>query len=185
MARAREVHGLELAVDAAQALGAAVGANPGVLNMELTKLAEFAGERGTIILADVEAAAIRLPAQDRWRWFDLVGEGNVRAAVDTLGTLMGQGESGVGLVIGLTTHLLRLGIVAEGGQSALEAVLSPHQRWLARRLVAQARRWSPVEIDLALEGLLRVDRLLKASPLTDTHLLEEWLMALAVRRAAA
>ncbi len=32
-----------------------------------------------------------------------------------LGTLIGQGESGVGLVIGLTTHLLRLGVAVDQG----------------------------------------------------------------------
>jgi hypothetical protein len=42
-----------------------------------------------------------------------------------------------------------------------------------------------VEIEAALQGLLRVDRLLKASPLSDEHLLEEWLLGLMARRAAA
>ncbi|MCG6956812.1 MAG: DNA polymerase III subunit delta [Gemmatimonadetes bacterium] len=185
MARAREVHGLEMDEDAARALGTAVGAAPGVLAMELSKLAEFAGERGRITLADVEAAGTRLPSQDRWRWFDLVGEGDFQAALDTVGVLLGQGETGVGLVIGLTTHLLRLGVVVDKGPAALEEVLPRHQRWLARRLASQARRWTSEGIESAVEGLLRVDRLLKASPLSDVHLLEEWLMGLAVRKAAA
>jgi DNA polymerase-3 subunit delta len=185
MARARDVHGLEMDEDAARALGAAVGATPGVLAMELSKLAEFAGERGRITLADVEAAGTRLPSQDRWRWFDLVGEGDFQTALDTVGVLLGQGETGVGLVIGLTTHLLRLGVVLEKGPGGLEEVLPRHQQWLARRLTSQARRWTSDGIETALEDLLRVDRLLKSSPLTDVHFLEEWLMALVVRRAAA
>jgi DNA polymerase III subunit delta len=184
MARARERFSLEIDVEAAQALGTAVGASPGVLAMELQKLADFAGGRGRITLADVEAAGTHLPSQDRWRWFDRVGEADFLGALDGLGILLGQGESGVGLVIGLATHLLRVGIVAEKGQSALEAALPPHQRWLARRLVSQARHWSAADIDHALEGLLRVDRLLKASPLSDEHLLQEWLLALAARKAA-
>jgi len=185
MERARDIHGLELEVEAAQALGTAVGANTGILAMELSKLAEFAGDRGRITLADVEAAGTVLPSQDRWRWFDLVGEGRFASAMDGLGTLLGQGERGVGLVIGLTTHFLRLGVASVEGAGALEAVLPPHQRWLARRLVSQARKWRPREIDDALEGLLRVDRLLKASSLSDSHLLEEWLLELAARKAAA
>jgi DNA polymerase III subunit delta len=185
MARAREVHALELEVDAAQALGSAVGANTGVLAMELTKLAEFASARGKVTLADVEAAGTALPSQDRWRWFDLVGEGRFTAALDSLGTLLAQGESGVGLVIGLTTHLLRLGIVATDGPRALERALPPHQRWLAKRLVSQARNWSVEDIDVALAGMLRVDRLLKSSPLTDAHLLGEWLLGLVAGRQAA
>lgn len=185
MARARDVHGVELNVEAAQALGTAMGVNAGVLAMELTKLAEFAGERGSITLADVRAAGTALPSQDRWRWFDLVGEARFTAALDALGTLMAQGENGVGLVIGLATHLLRLGVVAAEGPGALEALLPPRQRWLARRLVAQAPLWRPRDIDEALDGLLRVDRLLKSSPLSDLHFLEEWLLGLAAKKAAA
>jgi len=185
MARAREVHALEMDEDAARALGTAVGATAGVLAMELSKLAEFAGGRGRITVADVEAAGTKLPSQDRWRWFDLVGEGRFQAALDSVGVLFGQGENGVGLVIGLTTHFLRLGVVVDNGPAALAEVLSRHQQWLVRPLTSQARRWTLDEIDGALDGLLRVDRLLKASPLPDAHFIEEWLMGLAVKRAAA
>ncbi len=185
MARAQAQFGVELDVGAAQALGAAIGTNLGILKMELEKLADVAGEGRTITLEDVEAAGTSLPSQDRWQWFDLVGEARLEEALNSLGTLMGQGESGVVLVMSLTTHFLRLGIVAEEGPTALEATLPPHQRWLARRLVAQAKKWRPVEIDAALEGLLRADRLLKASPLSDEHFVEEWLLSLLARRMAA
>jgi DNA polymerase-3 subunit delta len=185
MSRSREAFGAEMDVEAAQALGAAIGTNLGILNQELEKLSGYVGERKRIGLADVEAAGTRLPEQDRWRWFDLVGDARLEEALDSLRVLMGQGESGVGLVIGLTTHFLRMGIVAEQGAQALEAILPPHQRWLAKKLVPQARRWRAVEIDAALEGLLRVDRLLKASPMSDEHFLEEWLLTLLARKVAA
>jgi DNA polymerase-3 subunit delta len=185
MARARARFEVELDVAAAQALGAAIGTNLGILTMELEKLVDVAGQGRTITLAAVEAAGTRLPSQDRWRWFDLVGEGQLDEALDSLGVLLGQGESGVSLVIGLSTHFLRLGVVAEEGPAALEAALPPHQRWLARRLVSQAKRWSPGEIDAALEGLLRLDRLLKATSFSHEHLIEEWVLGLMARRAAA
>lgn len=185
MAQAQARHGVEVQVDAAQALGAAIGVDLGVLSRELEKLSEFVGDRGRIEIADVEAAGTRLPTQDRWRWFDLVGGTHFQEALTTLEVLFRQGESGVGLVIGLTTHLLRLGIVAERGPAALEAALPPHQRWLARRLTSQARQWRPEALDRALEALLRVDRLLKASPLSEEHFLEEWLLGLLVQEAAA
>ena len=103
MERAKEAHSVDFDADAAQALAAAIGTNLGVLSQELKKLAEFVGDRARVSAADVEAAGTRLPSQDRWRWFDLVGERRFAEAVATLGVLMGQGESGVGLVIGLTT----------------------------------------------------------------------------------
>lgn len=185
MDRAQATHGKELDVDAAQALGAAIGTNLGILSQELEKLAGFVQEGARITLADIEAAGTRLPTQDRWRWFEMVGERRFKDAVDALPILMAQGESGVGLVIGLATHLLRLGVVAERGQAALEDALPRHQKWVARKLAGPARRWSPEEVDAALSGLLRVDRLLKASGLSDEHLLEEWLLGMAVAREAA
>jgi DNA polymerase-3 subunit delta len=185
MERATARYGVEMDVPAAQALGAAIGTNLGILNRELEKLADFVGDRKTITVEDVEAAGTQLPTQDRWRWFDLVGQGRFREAHRGLEVLLGQGENGVGLVIGLTSHFLRLGIAAEAGSGALQAALPPHQRWLAGRLADQAKGWRMVEIDAALEGLLRADRLLKSSPLSDLHLLEEWLLTVMARRAVA
>ncbi len=185
LARARERHALDVDIDAARALGAAIGSNLGVLARELEKLADYVGERGTVTVRDVEAAGTRLPSQDRWRWFDLVGEGRFEEALGALDVLAAQGESGVGLVIGLTTQLLRIGLVVEGGPRALEGTLPPHQRWLSGRLAAQARRWRPEEVDDALRGLLHADRLLKSTPLADEALLADWLLGLMARRSAA
>ena len=98
---------------------------------------------------------------------------------------MNQGESGVGLTVGLSTHLLRIGLVVEGGPRAVEEVLPPHQRWLSRQISVQAGGWSADEIRSAVLGLLRVDRLLKASSLSDEHHLEEWLLTLMSREDVA
>lgn len=185
MARAADEHGIEIDVDAARALGSAIGTNLGILAMEMAKLADFVGERDTVTLADVTAAGTKLPAQDRWKWFDLVGDRKLEEACRALPVLLGQGESGVGLVIALATQFLRLGIAIEQGAAGLESALPNHQKWLAKRVASQARRWSLDEIDHALAGLLDVDRLLKASPHTDEHFLEAWLLGLRVRAEAA
>lgn len=185
MARAREAHDVELEVEGARALGAAIGTNLGILTQELAKLVDFVGDRRKIALADVEAAGTRLPSQDRWKWFDLVGDRSFEEARRSLPVLLGQGETGVGLVIGLTTQLLRLGIAIEKGPAGLESVLPYHQKWLARRMGPQAKRWTVEQVDQALEGLLDVDRLLKASPHTDEHFLESWLLGLRVHAEAA
>jgi len=185
MGRAAETHGVEVEVDAARALGAAVGVDLGILARELEKLSELVGERRRITLVDVERAGTRLPSQDRWAWFDVVGERRFEEARLGLRTLLGQAETGVGLVIGLATHLLRLGLVVEKGSAALGAALPPHQKWLARRLEDQARRWSRPEIDHALACLRDVDRMLKASPHTDEHFLETWLLGQRVLAEAA
>ncbi len=185
LARGREQHDLEIEPAAAQALGAAIGTNLGILAKELEKLADYVGDRRTVTIADVEAAGTRLPSQDRWRWLDLVGERRFDEALATLGVLVGQGERGVALVIALTMHILRIGVAVAEGPRALEAALPRHQRWLASRLAGQAKRWTVGDVDVALEGLVRADRLLKSSPLSDEHLLAEWLLGLMARRRAA
>ena len=85
----------------------------------------------------------------------------------------------------LTTQFLRLGVASEEGPRGLEAALPPHQKWLASRVASQAKKWPAGEIETALEGLLRADRLLKASPHTDLHFLEEWLLGMMTRAVAA
>ncbi len=183
--RAEQVHGLEFDVGAARALGAAIGSNLGVLARELEKLSAFVGDRRRVTIEDVDAAGTKLPEQDRWEWFDLVGGRQFEEARSGLGTLFGQGESGVALVIGLATHLLRLAIAVEQGPRGLEDALPPHQKWLAKRMKDQARKWTMPEIDAALAGLLDVDRLLKASSHGDEHFLEAWLLAQRVVAEAA
>jgi DNA polymerase III delta subunit len=101
--------------------------------------------------------------------------------------LLDASESGVGLVIGLGTQFLRLGIAAAGGERALGAALPPHQRWLASRIAKQAARWNADAVEDAIDDLLRADRLLKSSSLTDRQILEELLLRLeqrSERRAA-
>jgi DNA polymerase III subunit delta len=187
--QALDAHGLQLEIEAARALSAAIGAQLGVLASELEKLASYVGDRPEITLDDVRAVGGYIPRADRWAWFDLVGERRFREALELLPTLLESGENGVGLVIGMTQQLLRIGLIAGGGREALERQLKPFQRWLAGRVEPQARRWSPTEVDLALTELLRTDRLLKSTSLTDRQAIEELLLRLADampgRRSAA
>ncbi len=183
--RAAEANGVEIDIDAARALGLAVGTDLGILSRELDKLTEYVGDRRRISLEDVEAVGTRIPAQDRWRWMDMVAERRFGEARATLPVLMGQGENGVGLVIGLASQLLRIGVALESGREGLEQALPPYQRWMARTAVAQARSWTGPELTHALLELRNVDRMLKASPHTDEHFLETWLMGLDVRKREA
>ncbi len=174
-----------LEVEAARAMAVGVGSDLAVLAQEGAKLDAVAPQGEPITLAHVEAAGTRIPRQDRWAWFDLVGKRRFSEALEGLHTLLHHGESGVGLTIGLATHMLRIGVAVHGGQRALEGALPPRQRWLARSVAAQARGWTPEEVEEAVEGLLEVDRLLKSSPLPDLHHVESWLLARLHRAAEA
>lgn len=174
--------GATIEVEAAQALAGAAGTDLGVLTQEVRKLAEMVGPDRPVDLDAVRKGGLHLPQQDRWAWFDLVGNRQVREAVRGLPVLLAQGETAVGLVIGLSTTLLRIGVAIEGGASALQDALPPYQRFLVRRITGQARRWTRADLARAVRGLRRVDQLLKASAISDEVLLEEWLLGLQVRR---
>ncbi len=177
LARAREHFNREMEEEAARAIAAAVGTDLAVVVRELEKLHTLADEGETLTLEHVKATGTRIPRQDRWEWFDLVGERRFREALSGLPILLQHGESGVGLTLALGTHLLRLGLTVAGGPGALEEALPRHQKFLARRYMGQARKWTLDEVEEALEELLKVDRLLKASGFSDRHLLESWLLA--------
>jgi DNA polymerase III subunit delta len=183
--RASSEHGVRLELDAARALGAAIGSDLGVLAVELAKAAAYVADRRQVTLEDVRAVGGYLPRVDRWAWLDRVGEKRFAEALAELPDLLDAGETGVGLVIGVGAHLLRLGILLDGGREALERHLRPNQLWLARRLEPQARRWRSAEIDAALGELLRTDRLLKSASLSDRQAIEELLLRLASLDPAA
>jgi DNA polymerase III subunit delta len=180
--RARS-RGLELDAGAARAL-AATGSDLGVLVQELAKLADYVGARTRVRKADIEAIVGSVPQQNRWDWFDLVGDAKFGEARAAIHVLLDAGESGVGLVIGLGTQFLRLGIAADGGEKALSAALPPHQRWLAGRISRQARRWRPDAVEEVVDDLLRADRLLKSSSLNERQILEELLLRMEQRANA-
>lgn len=180
-----DARGVELETGAARALSAAIGEGLGVLTQELAKLIDYAGERKRITKDDVAALVGRIPRQNRWDWFDMVSDGRFTEARAGLHVLLDESESGVGLVIGLGTQFLRLAIAARGGERALGEVLPPHQRWLAKRLVKQARGWHPEALDRALADLLRADRLLKSASLDERQIMEELLLRLQQRAQKA
>ncbi|MGH7477057.1 MAG: DNA polymerase III subunit delta [Longimicrobiales bacterium] len=182
MERAR-ADGLTLEPAAARALAAAIPGGLAMLMPELAKLREFVGERARITIDDVQKVVGPIARQNRWEWFDMVGNARFAEARRTLPILLESGESGVGLVIGLGAQLLRLAIVSTGGERALQAELPPNQKWLARRITGQAKRWSPALIDAALDDLFRADRLLKSASLTDRQVLEEALLRMDARAA--
>lgn len=176
MAWSRSTFKREMSEAAARALSQAMGSDLAALAGEMEKLSTLVEEGQEITLEIVESAGTRILRQDRWEWFDLVGQRRFPEALEGVAILLTHGETGVGLVIGLGTHLLRIGVVLAGGPGALEAILPPRQRWLAKRYRAQARLWTMASLQRALGGLGRVDRLLKSSPMPDAHFLEAWIL---------
>lgn len=178
METAREELGVEVDPEAARALVGGIGVDLGTLGSELRKLAAYAQDRKRVTLDDVRAVGGIIPRQDRWAWFDMISERRFREALETLPVLLESGENGVGLVIGMGGQLLKVALVCAGGQQALERELKPFQKWMARRIVPVARKWTLPEVDQALTELLRTDRLLKSASLSDRQAIEELLLRL-------
>jgi DNA polymerase-3 subunit delta len=170
--------GVEMDAGAARALAAAVGTGLGVLTQELAKLIDFVGGRRRITRRDVADAVGAVPRADRWAWIDSVGEGRFADARSALPDLFQGAESGVGLLIGLGTHLIRIGVASTGGERALYSVLPPYQHWLVPRIARQASRWTGDSVEAALEDCLRADRLLKSASLDETQVLDELMLRL-------
>lgn len=179
---AREAHGVEVDIDAARALSAAIGSQLGILSTEIEKAVAYAGDRKRVTLEDVKAVGGYIPRVDRWGWFEKVGDRRFEQALEELPLLLDAGENAVGLVIGITSHILKLGLAVAGGEEGLQRALRPNQRWLAQRLIPQARKWTTAQIDSAVADLLRTDRLLKTASLNDRQAMEELLLRLAATK---
>ena len=160
--RSERRHGVRLAADAAAALGSAVGADLGLLDAELAKLAAAASD-GEVDLEQVHELVPNVREVNRWTWFDVVGGRDYMKALGLLPRLLAApSENAVGLLNGLVEQHLFLGIAADGGAGRVTEVLGqvgkPYLKWKARAWAGQARSWTPEEIDRALELLLEADR---------------------------
>lgn len=176
--RAGTLHEVELEPEAARALVAAVGTDLGTLAGEVDKLAQGGKDRRRITSEDVAALVGTVPRANRWAWVELVGDRQLDEAMRQLPVLMAAGESGVGLIIAIGAQLIRVSLAAAGGEPALNEALPRKHPTMVRKLLAQARRWTLPELDVALAELLRTDRLLKTGPPSEAQAMEELLLRL-------
>lgn len=188
MERAAEKHGITLDARAAAALAAAVGADLGLLEAELEKLAAT-GDGTPITIERIAALVPNVRAVNRWAWLDSVAERDYPTALADLPTLLSAPDSSaVGLINALTDHHVLLGIATEGGAPLLERTLGevgkPYLKFKVRTFKNQARRWSGEEIDEALRLLRRADRRSKSTGSgRDGAVLEELLLGLQALQA--
>lgn len=182
--RARARFGVEIAADAAGALADAVGADLGILESELEKLAGAAD--GAIDLELVRSLVPNVREVNRWDWVDDVAARRYAEARRRLPALLSTpSESAVGLLIFLIEQHLLVGVALEGGAGpvgqTLDRIGKRYMKWKARTIAGQARAWTTEELDAALVALLDADRRAKTGG-TDLETLEELLLRLEVER---
>jgi len=185
--RARDRFGAELTASAAAALADAVGADLGVLEAELEKLAGAAAG-GAIDLALVKSLVPNTRDVNRWEWIDEVASREyARARLRLPDLLATPNESAVGLLVALIEQHLLVGVAIEGGAGLVGQTLDQagkaYMKWKARTIAGQARAWTVAELDHALVVLLEADGRAKTGA-SDREALEELLLRLEVGRRA-
>jgi DNA polymerase-3 subunit delta len=159
-------HGKPLAVTAARLLVDLIGADMGLLDQELAKLSLYVGSAARIESADVDQLVGRSREENTWKIFDLLGAGQVPAALAFLDRLLSQGEEAMKLLAAFSLQLRRLGqaarLYSQGtplSKALEEAGVPPfahksteqHMRYLGRRRLDRLYDWL-LQTDLGLKG---------------------------------
>lgn len=152
----------------------------GRLAREIDKLIEMAGDR-PLRIEDVVTGTQEQAFVKPYEFYDNVGERRIGHAQRLLRRLLEQPDfPGVRIVIGLASHLIKLGharALLDAGQNPSQ-VDSAFRGYFGERLVRQARGWHLKEIDRALSALCETDLLLKTGA-SEPHALEAFLARIA------
>lgn len=175
---------VKLDPDAALLLVELVGAEVGLLAMELGKLATYVGERREITRADVGRMVGAGRVESIWRILDAATTGQAAEALDHLDRLLTSGEHPVALLAAITASLRKLhqaGELRAGGRELREACgaagIPPFAVEQTRRQHAHLGRARVHELP---NQLLQTDLNLKGSSgLEPRVVLEELLLRLA------
>jgi DNA polymerase-3 subunit delta len=98
-------HGKAMSAEAARLLVELVGADMGLLDQELSKLAVFVGDGKKIDTGDVDQLVGNNREENVWKIFDLIGVGQTAAALTLLDRLLTQGEEPLRLLGALASKL--------------------------------------------------------------------------------
>lgn len=132
--------GRRLGSSAARLLVHRAGTNAGVLQSEVAKLAMYAGRRSTITVDDVVAVSVPSAAESVFSLMDAIGTADTSRALAVLHQVLAQGENPLGLLALLVRHVRQLWLArASAGPAALADELHV-PRFVAEKLLAQARR---------------------------------------------
>ena len=177
-------HGKPLSAPAARLLVDLVGADMGLLDQELAKLAIYAGSNSRIDTADVDQLVGQSRLENTWKIFDLIGAGQTGEALTLLDRLLDQGEEPLRLLGAFSMQLRRLAQAARlhsQGESVTDALEHAGVPPFGRRSAEQqVRHLGRRRLDLIYDWLLETDLGLKgSSQLPPRTLLERLVVQLA------
>ena len=173
--------GKRIALPVAQRLVDAVGRDLRRLDAEAEKLIAYVGEVSEITAQDVAAVASESATASIFELTDAVGERDTARALRIANSLLGSGETALGLVAMLTRHVRAL----IGARALAERGVNPEAMapdlgmapWQAKNAVRQAVRWQPAELAAALRGLAAAEEEMKTSPTDAGLVLERWIIS--------
>ena len=169
---AKQTHGCQLSLNAAETLVELVGPELGLLDQEVAKLALMTGKDKKIPPELVEKLVGGWRAKTTWEMLDLALDGNVAEALRQVNRLLASGEAPIGLLGQISASLRRLAAAtrlvlqseATGHRVAVGAALQQagvksfvvqkaerQLRRLGRERGSQLYRWL-LEADLDLKG---------------------------------
>ncbi|HEX6970923.1 MAG TPA: DNA polymerase III subunit delta, partial [Limnochordia bacterium] len=159
-------HRIKIAPQAGALLLEAVGNDLGRLESELDKLALYVGPAGRV---DERAVAELVPlgemaaGSEVFRLVDAVGERAAGRALETLDRLLVAGENPIG-ILAMIARQMRLvrAALARGRDAQALAADTGVPDFVARKVVAQARRFTLDEAEAALSACLACDLDLKS-----------------------
>lgn len=180
-------HGKELTSQAAQLLVNLVGADMGMLDQELTKVALYVGDRSSRIEAkDVDKLVGASREEQTWQIFDMIGSGKTGEALAHLDRLLTQGEEPLKLLGAFSWQLRRLaqvGRLCTHNHSLSQAMDRAGVQTFARKGVEQQlRHLGRNRLNHIFDWLLQVDMGIKGSSQLPPRTLLERLVVLLARK---
>lgn len=181
---AKSQFGKRLAQPAAELLVELIGAQMGILDQEIQKLAVYVGDRELIGTADVDQLVGRSRASDVFKIMKAIGDGDSKQALIILTRLTEEGEEPLRVLGALGSQLRKLATAGRllrqgvGGDAALAEAGIP--RWGYDEARKQMRHLGQRRLDALYDWLLEVDLGLKGgSPLPPELLLERLIVRMA------
>lgn len=156
--------GKRMAPQAAAALVAAAGVGLRVLQLEVQKLAAYAGDRAEITVEDVRAMASRLSETKFWDLTDALGERRTGGAIQALERLL-ESEHPLSVLATIGGHfrwLARVSALRARDAAGVATALGLHP-YRAGKLFDQARRFRSQDFPGIFALLEEADRAVKST----------------------
>ncbi len=176
----RAQHGKELPLTAARLLVDLIGPDMGLLDQEILKLAIYIGDGKRIDSGVVDLLVGNSRAENAWKIFDLIGNGQAGEALTFLARLFDQGEEPIRLLGAFSMQLRRFAQVARLHAQGTSLDAAQEQAGIppfARRNMDQhLRKLGPRRLNSLYDWLIETDLGMKGSSQLPPRMLLERLV---------